>query len=366
MYDYQPIVGGVDPSLIPNARPNMAPTWQQRLQGFANNPDLAMALLANSGYSPVKRSFGEVLGTSMMQAQQAGQQRQEDALRQQYMQAQIAALNARKPGKQPGSVQEYEYARQNGFKGSFQDWIVAGGQSSRPSAVQEWEHFNKLSPQDQDRYLLMKRAQMQKVEELEGGKSVVSASPLGNVTTTRLTTPQAEIAAAAAKKGAESEAGAVGTGQGGIIADIQKKGANAKVVMDTLDIADNLIEASTGSLVGAGADRLAGVFGAAPKGAQASAQLKVLQAGLMLNMPRMEGPQSDRDVELYRQAAASLGDDTVPNDIKKAAVQTIRNIQMTYMQRARQPYTFPTSNQEDNANRAAEFNNLLDKYAPRK
>jgi hypothetical protein len=101
-----------------------------------------------------------------------------------------------------------------------------------------------------------------------------------------------------------------------------------------LDIADPLIEAATGSVAGAGRDKLAAAFGVAPQGAQAIAQLKVLQAGLMTNMPRMEGPQSDRDVQLYREAAGQIGDPAVPRDIKKAAVNTIRAIQERYKERA--------------------------------
>lgn len=109
-----------------------------------------------------------------------------------------------------------------------------------------------------------------------------------------------------------------------------KKAMNAGTVLGMLDLADPLIDAATGSLVGAGRDALAQAFGAAPEGAQAIAQLRVLQAALMTNMPRMEGPQSDRDVDLYRQAAGQIGDPAVPNQIKKAAVRTIRALQQQY------------------------------------
>jgi len=54
----------------------------------------------------------------------------------------------------------------------------------------------------------------------------------------------------------------------------------------------------------------------------------------MTNMPRMEGPQSDADVKLYRDAAGQIGDPTVPASIKKAAVGTIRQLQEKYKERA--------------------------------
>jgi hypothetical protein len=54
----------------------------------------------------------------------------------------------------------------------------------------------------------------------------------------------------------------------------------------------------------------------------------------MTNMPRMEGPQSDADVKLYRDAAGQIGDPTVPASIKKASVATIRQLQEKYKERA--------------------------------
>lgn len=50
----------------------------------------------------------------------------------------------------------------------------------------------------------------------------------------------------------------------------------------------------------------------------------------------MEGPQSNYDVQNYRQAAANLGDPTVPSEMKSAALETIREIQSRY---AGAPYT---------------------------
>lgn len=319
---------------------------QSGWRGLLGNQNLALALLANSGYSPQKRSFGEILGTSALQARQMGQQSEEADLMRRYREAQIKSLETPRTGNAPSSVQEYEYAKQNGFKGSFQDWIVAGGQSSRPSAVQEWEHFNALSPQDQDKYLLMKRAQMQKVEELAGGKAVVSASPMGNVTTTGLTSLPQEAAAAETVKQAEGRGGAVGKTQGEITGGILTKGSNARSVLGMIDEAEKIIDKATGSSGGALVDTAAATVGKSTEGAKAIAQLKVLQAGLMLNMPRMEGPQSDRDVQLYREAAASLGEPNVPRDTKKAALQTIRALQERYKDRARQINDAPTNNSD--------------------
>ena len=47
-------------------------------------------------------------------------------------------------------------------------------------------------------------------------------------------------------------------------------------------------------------------------------------------MPKMSGPQSDKDVAMYRQMAGAIGDPTIPADQKLAAMQTIREIQNRY------------------------------------
>jgi hypothetical protein len=183
---------------------------------------------------------------------------------------------------------------------------------------------------------------------------------------TPLTSLPSELAAQGQIASTKAQSTAVGSATGELQGGLIKKGVAANTVLGMLDIADPLIDAATGSLAGAGADKLAEAFGKAPKGAEAIAQLKVIQAGLMLNMPRMEGPQSDRDVQLYREAAASLGDPTVPRAIKKAAVSTIREIQQKYKETgAQQMRILPNGSAEAQAADQSNIHSLLDKYAPR-
>jgi hypothetical protein len=47
----------------------------------------------------------------------------------------------------------------------------------------------------------------------------------------------------------------------------------------------------------------------------------------------MEGPQSDRDVQMYREAAGQLGDPTVTRAEKMAAIKTIRQLSSKYAER---------------------------------
>jgi len=109
-----------------------------------------------------------------------------------------------------------------------------------------------------------------------------------------------------------------------------KRAAAANNILPILDQAEKLLGTATNSYVGAGVDALSRGFGYAPEGAKSIAQLKILEGNLMMNQPRMEGPQSDKDVELYRQMAAQLGNPTVPTEIKQAALQQIRAIHQKY------------------------------------
>ncbi len=270
----------------------------------------------------------------MNAGRQAQNESLQNALQAQLLQSQIAK---NQQGESPSSVREYEYAKKNGYTGSYKDWTTISGQTSRPSSVQEWEFFNKLDPDQQGRYLEMKRNPNFKVEDINQAPTVITGTPGGGVRTTPLSTTASEAAAAGQVKGAEAQAGATGTAVGNIAGGIQTKGSNAQTVQSMLDIADPLIDVATGSTAGAAYDSVAKLFGGAPDGAKAIASLQVLQAGLMTSMPRMEGPQSDRDVELYQKAAGQIGDPGVPKEIKKAAVATIRQIQQKYQERAQSP-----------------------------
>jgi hypothetical protein len=302
-----------------------------------NQAMMAMAaqLMQAGGPSPTRTSFGQALGQGLQSGMQAQQGAEQQALQTMLVQSQIKKNEREKTGTTPASVQEYEYAKANGFKGSYQEWVVAGGQTSRPSAVQEWEFYNSLPTEQKPLYLEMKRNPNFYVKDVNQVPTVIRPSVSGTETTALSTLP-AEIQAASWKKEGESKGSALGTAAGALESDITKKGSNAVSTQSTLEIADPLIDLSTGSSAGAARDQVAAFFGKATSGAEASAQLKVLQASLMTSMPRMEGPQSDADVKLYQQAAGQIGDPTVPNPIKKAAVQTIRQLQQKYIDRASQ------------------------------
>lgn len=113
-------------------------------------------------------------------------------------------------------------------------------------------------------------------------------------------------------------------------ADGQKRVGDAKDVLGLLDEVDKLLPGSTGSYLGAGVDQAARVFGKATPGAEATAQLKTLQGALIGKMPKMSGPQSDKDVLLYREMAGQVADSTLPVSTRQAASATIRGLNEKY------------------------------------
>lgn len=106
--------------------------------------------------------------------------------------------------------------------------------------------------------------------------------------------------------------------------------ASAAKVNGLLDEAERLIPKATGSLIGSVVDSGFGALGVSTEGARGIASLKPIEAGLVMNMPRLEGPQSNLDQQLYREAAGQIGNPNIPAQTKKAAIDTIRRIQRTY------------------------------------
>jgi hypothetical protein len=84
-----------------------------------------------------------------------------------------------------------------------------------------------------------------------------------------------------------------------------------------------LIDQSTGSYLGNLIDTAVNLFPVATPGAVANARLKPI-ADLVLKMvPRFEGPQSNYDVQAYKDAAGDLANPNLAPDVKKAAADTI-------------------------------------------
>lgn len=89
---------------------------------------------------------------------------------------------------------------------------------------------------------------------------------------------------------------------------------------------------ATGSRTGNAIDTVAGWASVSTKGQQISASLGTLAGQLVALMPRMEGPQSNIDVDMYKEMAGRLGDPNIPVQTRMAALQTIRQLNEKYKQ----------------------------------
>lgn len=88
--------------------------------------------------------------------------------------------------------------------------------------------------------------------------------------------------------------------------------------------------APTASAIGSAVDTAAAWFGAAPPGAPQADQLRSIAGALTAKMPRMEGPQSDKDVQLYKEMAGAVGDSLLPIARRKAALNTVKQLWQQY------------------------------------
>lgn len=337
------------------------------LRGLLQSPsttDFALAMLANSGYSNRRRSLGEIVGASMLQSRQMAAEAAQQKLREQYMQAQIAAMQQRPEAqrrivKGPDGLDYYEdgtrvlpnvqapaasrkpretrevndgpLVRTEEFNPETGQWeLIAkaprwspqapAAAAESPAAVREYEFFNRLPAEQQKRYLALKRAHQ--VENIGGVPTIVRAA--GD--TTPLSTPQAEQDAAFGAAAAT----AAGTAAGQAEATGDKKAANARGVIDLLADAEALIDRSTAGAIDTAKDAALGRLNISTPGQQAIAELQIIQSSLIQNMPRMEGPQSDKDVELYRQAAGQIANPLLPREVRKTAVRRIITLNQKY------------------------------------
>ena len=105
---------------------------------------------------------------------------------------------------------------------------------------------------------------------------------------------------------------------------------DANEALAIINQARKIIPKATGSYAGVAADHIGRAFGGSTDGDIATGQLQALEGALVAKMPKMSGPQSDKDVALYKQMAGVIGDPTIPRKRKLAALQTVEEIQRRY------------------------------------
>ena len=115
-----------------------------------------------------------------------------------------------------------------------------------------------------------------------------------------------------------------------------KRQFNMQGIGATIQEAENLLTGAggkplpTGSGVGSVVDTVGGVFGMSPSGSAEADRIRAVGGALVSKMPRMEGPQSDKDVALYKESAGRIGDSTIPVERRKAALDTVKGLWAKY------------------------------------
>jgi hypothetical protein len=122
-------------------RPGLLGRVSDALGGSQGLLTLGASLMDAGGPSPERTSFGQALGRSLLANQQSQRQQLSQALQAQLMKSQIAK-NLR--GDQTNAQKDYEYAKQNGFKGSFEEWKrIAMSEAAGPASIQEYNLYTQ-------------------------------------------------------------------------------------------------------------------------------------------------------------------------------------------------------------------------------
>jgi hypothetical protein len=207
---------GIDPTMgmgtpPPAAQPGFMSKIQSALGGPQGMMNMGASLLAGSGPSPVRQNLGSILGQSLLQNQQFQQQSSDSELKKMLLMSQIERNNRGTATKTPSKVQEYEYAKQNGYKGSFDEWMrIASAQQTSPAGIQEYEYFNKLDPEGKKEFLALQRSPVvPQIAMVNGVPTLVDRT--GNTAPNPLSSQESELEAA--RRMAETKASATAEGK---------------------------------------------------------------------------------------------------------------------------------------------------------
>lgn len=200
------------------------------------------------------------------------------------------------------------------------------------------------NPADADRYAIL----TQELQRAEASGNAVDAAAIRNEinrlpASARMTpspsgltvagpmqsapSPEQAASAAAAKEKAVMDAKAESERQAGRT----KKADQASDMLSNIARARQLMtEGATGSLIGAGVDKVMGAGGFSTQSSTNADKLETISGWLVANVPRMEGPQSNYDVQNYQVMAGRVGDRSYPIAGRLAALDEIERIQRKY------------------------------------
>lgn len=220
----------------------------------------------------------------------------------------------------PADARLYEWAKGDPSRMAF---VQRGQQQQAPANVQEWQYFNSLSPQDQQRFLAMKRSGQ--MFDVGGVPNVLT--PSGS--TTPLATPED----VARNRGQQAAATAAGTEQGKAAAtaqiDLPKVESSAEYMVNLLDE----LKAHPGKSYAVGASSVAPILPGTPaagfmsrleqvKGEQFLQAYQQLKGGGVIT--EIEGAKAEQAIARMNRAQSEAEFDTAVDDFKAAILRGVQ------------------------------------------
>ena len=191
-------------------------------------------LLQAGGPSRLPISTGQAIGSALQAGGQAQDQSYQDSLRAALLRKQLQPM-APEPEDVIAVIDPVTgrptYRRKSEVPG-MTPYDKPTNTAQGPSNIQEWEYYNKLSPDDQKRYLEMKRnTQALQMVEYNGGKGILNKAT-GDLKP--VTTADTEAAAASQIAGATETGKATAQNRVNAQADLPRIEQNTASALDTL------------------------------------------------------------------------------------------------------------------------------------
>ena len=279
---YRDLLSGVN-------SPDMARQW---LQAQYQDPRVSGIL---SGLAPMEKALAEI----PTDPAQFMQWRDQQAMGIKAFQDAIAARGRDANAAKTSEMKEFEFAQQRGEvpKGqSFTEWMRANKRAGAASTTVSYSQPVEAMDAQGKRVFIRTTKDGLEPAIVPGVRPPMSA---------------AEERSASEKSARERQGKQMVSGLN-----------DARAILD----AGRATQSGVGNLIDAGAR----LIGQTTVGAQDAARLEALSGWLVANVPRMEGPQSNFDVQNYTTMAGKIGDRTVPIKERKAALAEVERLQRKY------------------------------------
>lgn len=226
-----------------------------------------------------------------------------------------AALQKMKGVDQTANIQDYQFLIQQGF--TPEQAMERVFKQSNSGADPYYQFLPAVGPDGKPTYLVGNARTGSMVPGSVGGAAYAPAQYSPGL--------QGDIAGA--KVGGEATAKR-DVGMAGIGSLIGR--ARAVLSGEADPTTGEKYEKPTSSGFGSVVDAGAGLIGKSPRGAKEADQLRVISGALVTKMPRMEGPQSNFDVQNYKEMAGQVGDATLPIERRLAALAEVERLWAKY------------------------------------